>query len=70
MSTATLDKIVEEVKALSPKEQYELRELIERMLEEVEDRIDLEDAIRAETEAEAAGENPLPWDEVKRELGI
>ena len=38
--------------------------------EDGEDRLDVEAANRALTEAEANGESPIPWDEVKAELGL
>jgi prevent-host-death family protein len=40
------------------------------MLEELEDKLDLLDALRAETEAVSKGEKPIPWNRAKKELGL
>jgi prevent-host-death family protein len=40
------------------------------LLEELEDRLDLLDALQAEAEAAAKGEKPIPWEKVKAELGL
>jgi len=40
------------------------------MLEELEDKLDVLDGLRAEAEAAAKGEKPIPWDQAKRELGL
>lgn len=39
-------------------------------LEQLEDRLDVEDARRAEEEAARNGEKPVPWEEVKKRLGL
>ena len=38
--------------------------------EEDEDRLDIEAANQALAEAEASGEKPVPWSQVKAELGL
>jgi len=38
--------------------------------EEDEDRLDIEAANQALAEAEASGEKPVPWSQVKTELGL
>jgi hypothetical protein len=38
--------------------------------EEDEDRLDIEAADQAVAEAQAKGEKPIPWAEVKTELGL
>ena len=38
--------------------------------EQVEDRLDIEAAEQALTESEAKGEQPIPWTQVKTELGL
>lgn len=38
--------------------------------EEDEDRLDIEAANQAVAEAQAKGEKPIPWAEVKTELGL
>lgn len=68
MQTVTLDKLMEEVSALSRAEQVELQNRLARLLEAEEDKLDLEDALQAE--AAAFGEPPLLWKEVKQELGL
>ena len=68
MQTAILDKLMEEVSALSREEQVELQNRLALLLETEEDKLDLEDAMRAE--AEAFGEPTLPWQQVKQELGL
>lgn len=40
------------------------------LLERLEDRADYDEAIRVEREARERGEDPIPWEEVKRELGL
>jgi len=40
------------------------------MSEEDEDRLDVEAANAALAEAKANGEKPIPWAEVKAELGL
>lgn len=40
------------------------------LLEELENRIDLEAARKALAEMKAKGGKPIPWAKVKRELGI
>lgn len=44
-------------------------ELLERLLEAAEDLADLHAAAEARTEMEA-GAAPIPWDEVKADLGL
>lgn len=39
-------------------------------LEDLEDRLDLLDALKAMEEAEATGEKPIPWEDIKRELKV
>lgn len=41
-----------------------------RFLEELEDRLDLEEARAALTEAKADPERPIPWEKLKTELGL
>ena len=38
--------------------------------EELEDSLDLQDALEALAEAEATGEEPIPWEKVQAELGL
>jgi prevent-host-death family protein len=40
------------------------------LLERLEDRLDLLDALEAEADAEAKGETPIPWAEAKKRLGL
>lgn len=40
------------------------------LLEKLEDQLDLLDALNALEEAEAKGEKPIPWEDVKRELKL
>lgn len=40
------------------------------LLEELEDRLDVEEAQRIEAEARAAGEKPVPLEEVKLQLNL
>ena len=40
------------------------------MLEELEDKLDVLDALRAEAEAAAKGEKPIPWEKAKSELSL
>jgi prevent-host-death family protein len=40
------------------------------LLEELEDRLDAQDAIAAEAQAKARGEKPIPWDRARRALGL
>ena len=40
------------------------------LLEAIEDRIDVEDARKALAEMKARGEKPLPWQAVKKRLGL
>lgn len=68
MQAATLDELMKAVSALSREEQVELQNRLALLLEAEEDTLDLEDALRAE--AEAFGEPTLPWQQVKRELGL
>lgn len=39
-------------------------------LEKIEDRLDAEDALKALAEMEAGGEEPVPWEKVKADLGL
>lgn len=39
-------------------------------IEAEEDRLDVEEAERVMAEARARGEEPVPWEQVKRELGL
>jgi prevent-host-death family protein len=39
-------------------------------LEELEDRLDLEAARKALAEMKRTGEKPIPWQKVKKELGL
>ena len=41
-----------------------------RFLEELEDRLDLEEARAALVEAQADPERPIPWERLKAELGL
>ena len=41
-----------------------------QLLEDIEDRIDLEEVERVLAEAEAKGEKPIPWERAKRQLGL
>ena len=41
-----------------------------RFLEELEDRLDLEEARAALAEAKANPERPIPWEKLKAELGL
>jgi len=41
-----------------------------RFLEELEDRLDLEEARAALAEAQADSERPFPWEKLKTELGL
>jgi prevent-host-death family protein len=41
-----------------------------RFLEELEDRLDLEEARAALAEAKADPERPIPWEKLKAELGL
>lgn len=41
-----------------------------RFLEELEDRLDLEEARAALAEAKADPEKPIPWENLKAELGL
>ena len=41
-----------------------------RLLEEFEDFLDAEDARAAEAKAKAKGEVPVPWEKVKKRLGL
>ena len=40
------------------------------LLESLEDRLDLEDAKRAEAEARRKGEKPIPWERVRKGLRL
>lgn len=40
------------------------------LIEELEDRLDLEAAIAAEEEAAAKGEEPIPWEKVRDKLDL
>ena len=40
------------------------------LLEELEDKVDLLDALRAEAEAAEKDEKPLPWEQAKKQLGL
>lgn len=40
------------------------------MREDLEDRFDGEEADKALAEMKAKGEKPIPWEDVKRELGL
>lgn len=44
--------------------------LLERLIEEVEDRIDVEEARKALAEMEATGEEPIPAEELWKRLGL
>jgi|WetSurMetagenome_2_1015567.scaffolds.fasta_scaffold343311_1 prevent-host-death family protein len=41
-----------------------------RFLEDLEDRLDLEEARAALAEAQADPERPIPWERLKAELGL
>jgi prevent-host-death family protein len=41
-----------------------------RLLEQIEDRIDADDARKVLSEMEAKGEEPVPYEQVRRELGL
>ncbi len=41
-----------------------------RFLEDLEDRLDLEEARAALAEAKADPEHPIPWERLKAELGL
>lgn len=41
-----------------------------KLLEAIEDRIDLEDARRALTEIKQKGRRPIPWEKIKKDLGL
>lgn len=45
-------------------------EILERLLEDAEELADIQAAAAAAEEAERLGENTIPWEEVKRELGL
>ncbi|MBI2372311.1 MAG: type II toxin-antitoxin system Phd/YefM family antitoxin [Deltaproteobacteria bacterium] len=40
------------------------------LLEELEDRLDVEEGEKALAEAEAKGEKPVPWEQAKKDLGL
>ncbi len=40
------------------------------LIEEIEDRIDIEAAEAAEAKAAAKGEEHIPWEKAKKELGL
>ena len=44
--------------------------LLERLMEEAEDRLDVELYRQAKREMEESGEQPIPWEQAKRELGV
>jgi len=67
MANVTLDQVIEEVKELTPKEQLELYRLLEQIIEEEEDRLDVEDAERRLADP---NEVPIPWEQVKKNLGL
>lgn len=54
---------LEDLAALVPVEDHTL-------LEELEDRLDYEAAEEALAEMRAKGEKPIPWEQVKAELGL
>jgi len=41
-----------------------------KLLEELEDKLDVLDALRAEAEAAANGEKPISWNQAKKDLGL
>lgn len=41
-----------------------------KILEEIEDRLDIEAADAALADMKAKGEKPIPWEKVKKELGL
>ena len=43
---------------------------LERVLELAEDMADIRAAEEARAEMKATGETPIPWDEVKADLGL
>lgn len=43
---------------------------LDRILELAEDMADIREAERARAEMQATGQSPIPWDEVKAELGL
>lgn len=43
---------------------------LERLIELAEDMVDIREAERARAEMAATGEAPIPWDEVKADLGL
>ncbi len=43
---------------------------LDRILELAEDMADIREAERARAELQATGQIPVPWDEVKAELGL
>lgn len=45
-----------------------LRDL--RLLEQIEDRMDLDDARKALSDSRKKGEKPIPWEKVRRLLGL
>jgi len=60
-----LERRGKRVAALIPVEDLEL---YERLLQEYEDRLDIEEADRALAASE--NEEPLPWGDVKKRLGL
>jgi len=40
------------------------------LIEKIEDLIDIEEAEKILADMEAAGEKPIPWKQVKKELGL
>lgn len=40
------------------------------LIERIEDRIDLEEAEKILADMESGRANPIPWDQVKKELGL
>ena len=40
------------------------------LIEKIEDRIDLEEAEKILAEMENKGEKPIPWEQVKKNLGL
>ena len=40
------------------------------LLEKLEERLDVEAALEAEASAAGKGHQPVPWDEIKAELGL
>jgi len=41
-----------------------------KLLEAIEDRIDLEDARRALAKIKQKGRRPIPWEKIKKDLGL